>query len=111
MSDRFADVPRGQALRGSRAVAEYILSDPDKSETVAALPREEFGFVKLGRELVGYTGWIDFALAARASAGKSGQRGREGATHNPTEYAKIPDAQPVRKEVVVRTGVKLATDE
>jgi hypothetical protein len=61
MSDRFAAVPRGQALSGSRAIAEYILGDADKSDTVVALPREEFGFIKLGRELVGYTGWIDFA--------------------------------------------------
>ncbi|OLB72184.1 MAG: hypothetical protein AUI16_21200 [Alphaproteobacteria bacterium 13_2_20CM_2_64_7] len=77
-------------MRGSRAIAEYILSDPDKSETVVALPREEFGFVKLGRELIGYTGWIDFALAARASAGKRRHRERETAANNPTEYAKTP---------------------
>jgi hypothetical protein len=111
MSDRFAAVPRGQALSGSRAIAEYMLGDADKSETVVALPREEVGLIKLGRELVGYTGWIDFALAARASAGKSRQRERVGATHNTTGYAKTLDAQPVRKEVVVRTGVKLATDD
>jgi hypothetical protein len=84
MSDRFAAVPRGQALSGSRAIAEYILGDADKSDTVVALPREEFGFIKLGRELVGYTGWIDFALAARASAGKGRQREREAAANNRT---------------------------
>jgi hypothetical protein len=82
MSDRFTGVPRGQALSGSRAIAEYILGDPDKSETVVALPREEFGFIKLGRELVGYTGWIDFALAARASAGRSQRRAGQAATAN-----------------------------
>jgi hypothetical protein len=87
MLDRFAGVPRGQALSGSRAIAEYTLGDADKSETVVALPLEEFGFIKLGRELVGYTGWIDFALAARASAGKSCQREREAATHNTTGHA------------------------
>jgi hypothetical protein len=68
MADRFAGVPRGRALAGSRAIAEYMLGDGEKSETAIALPREEFGLIKLGRELVGYTGWIDFALAARASA-------------------------------------------
>jgi hypothetical protein len=62
MSDRFAGVPRGQALSGSSAISEYIFNDPSKSEVVCALPRDEFGFVKLGRELVGYTGWIDYAL-------------------------------------------------
>jgi len=83
MSDRFANVPRGQALRGSRAIADYMLSDPDKSETVAALPREEFGLVKLGRELIGYTGWLDVALAARASRGKSRRRKRDAAAAAP----------------------------
>jgi hypothetical protein len=68
MSDRFAGVSRGQALAGSRRIADYILGDPEKTETVGGLPREEFGLIKLGRELVGYTGWIDFALAARARA-------------------------------------------
>ena len=71
MSDRFAGVPRGRALAGSRRIAEYMLGDPEKTETVGGLPREEFGLIKLGRELVGYTGWIDYALAARASEGKS----------------------------------------
>jgi hypothetical protein len=83
MSDRFAGVPRGQALTGSRAIAEYMLGDPDKSETVVALPREEFGFVKLGRELIGYTGWIDVALAARASGGKSRRGKGEAAAATP----------------------------
>ena len=84
MSDRFAALPRGQALSGSRAIAEYMLGDADKSDTVIALPREEFGFIKLGRELVGYTGWIDFALAARASAGTCRPREREAAANNRT---------------------------
>jgi hypothetical protein len=75
MSDRFARVPRGRALPGSRAIAEYMFNDPEKSETVCALPRDEFGFVMLGRDLTGFTGWIDFALAARAQASKGRRRG------------------------------------
>ena len=74
MSDRFDGVARGRALRGSRAIAEYLLGDPDASEIVCALPRAEFGFVTLGRDLTGFTGWIDFALAARARAGKGRRR-------------------------------------
>ena len=74
MSDRFAGVPRGRALPGSRAIAEYMFNDPEKSETVCALPRKEFGFAKYGRELIGFTGWIDAAMAARAKAGKERRR-------------------------------------
>jgi hypothetical protein len=74
MSDRFAGVPRGRALRGSSAIAEYMLGDPDASEIVCALPRDEFGLVTLGRDLTGFTGWIDFALAARAQAGRGRRR-------------------------------------
>jgi hypothetical protein len=77
MEDRFAGVPRGQPLSGSRAIAEYILGDPDKTEIVCALPRDEFGFIKLGRELTGFTGWIDAALAARARAGNRRPRKSE----------------------------------
>ncbi len=74
MSDRFVGVARGRPLRGSRAIAEYVLGDPDASEIVCALPRDEFGFVRLGRDLTGFTGWIDFALAARARVCKGRRR-------------------------------------
>ena len=76
MSDRyrFAGVARGRPLRGSRAIAEYLLGDPDASEIVCALPRDEFGIVMLGRDLTGFTGWLDAALAARARAGKGRRR-------------------------------------
>jgi hypothetical protein len=39
MSDRFDGVARGRALRGSRAIAEYLLGDPDASEIVCASSR------------------------------------------------------------------------
>jgi hypothetical protein len=71
MSDRFAGVPRGRALRGARRIAEYMLDDETQEGIVLALPREEFGLLKLGRDLVGFSGWIDFALAVRASGGKA----------------------------------------
>jgi hypothetical protein len=74
MSDRFVGMPRGRALRGSRAIAEYMFDNPEAAEIVCALPRDEFGFVTLGRDLTGFTGWIDFALAARAQAGKGRRR-------------------------------------
>ena len=69
-SNRFEGVPRGRALPGSKAISEYIFDTPAKAETVVGLDRAEFGFVMMGRELTGYTGWIDHALAARARAGK-----------------------------------------
>ena len=73
-SNRFEGVPRGRALSGSKAISEYMFDTPTKAETVIGLDRVEFGFVMMGRELVGYTGWIDHALAARANAGKGGRR-------------------------------------
>ena len=72
--NRFAGVARGQALRGSRAIAEYLLGDADASEIVCALPRDEFGLVTLGRDLVGYSGWLDHAVAARAQTGRGRRR-------------------------------------
>jgi len=74
MSDRFADVPRGRALRGARALAEYILGDPEETEVVFALPRPEFGLVMMGRDLTGWSGWIDFALLERARNAKGRRR-------------------------------------
>jgi hypothetical protein len=71
MLDRFAGVPRGRALRGTRRIAEYLLDDETQIGVVSALPREEFGLVKIGRELIGYTGWIDHALTVRANGGKA----------------------------------------
>jgi hypothetical protein len=87
MSDRFTGIPRGRALRGSRAIAEYMLDDPDASEIVCALPGDEFGFVILGRDLTGFTGWIDHALAVRARTGKGRRRGTAAvATTTATEF-------------------------
>lgn len=77
MSDRnrFAGVKRGRALRGRRKIAEYVLDDPEAEEIVSALPRDEYGLITIGRDIVGFTGWIDAALAARAQTAK-GRRGR-----------------------------------
>ena len=86
MSDRFAGVDRGRALRGSREIAKHMLSDPEASEIVLALPRPEFGLVMIGRDLTGYTGWIDHALAERAKASK----GRRSRTHPDREDADAP---------------------
>jgi hypothetical protein len=71
VTDRFAGVARGEALRGSRRIAKHMLGDADASEIVCCLPRDEFGLVVIGRDLVGFSGWIDAALAARARASKS----------------------------------------
>jgi len=72
MADRFSRIPRGRALRGSRAIAEYMLGDPNAAETVCALPRDEFGLVTLGRDLTGF----DHALAIRARTGKGSRKAK-----------------------------------
>jgi hypothetical protein len=77
--------PRGKPLNGSREIANYIFGDPDKSEIVCALPREEYGLVKIGRELIGFTGWIDVALAARARAGTNRRRRERASTSTSSE--------------------------
>jgi hypothetical protein len=74
MSDYFAGVDRGKALRGSKAIAQYAFQDEEASEIISRLPRAEFGLLMLGRDLVGYTGWLDHALAARAQDSKSRRR-------------------------------------
>ena len=76
MADRFSRIPRGRALRGSRAIAEYMLGDANAAETVCALPRDEFGLVTLGRDLTGFTGWIDHALAIRARNAKGRRKAK-----------------------------------
>ena len=76
MSDhnRFAGVKRGRALRGRRRIAQYVLDDPEAEEIVSALPRDEYGLVMIGRELVGYSNWLDLALMARAQTAKGCRR-------------------------------------
>lgn len=81
MGDRFAGVDRGRALRGSKAIAAHMLGDPEAAEIVLALPRDEFGFVRVGRDLVGFVGWINHALAARARTAKSRRRSTSKAPH------------------------------
>jgi hypothetical protein len=88
MSDYFAGVDRGRALRGSKAIAQYLLGDDEASEIVSRLPRAEFGLLMLGRDLVGFTGWLDHALAARAQTGH-GRRGRA------TPKVKAEQADPI----------------
>lgn len=83
MSDRFDGVDRGRPLRGSRAIAGYVLGDENASEIALALPRPEFGLLMIGRDLTGYTGWIDHALAERARTSK----GRRRRTHSQREDA------------------------
>jgi hypothetical protein len=74
LSNRFAGVKRGRALRGSSSIAAYVLDDPQAGEIVLSLPRDEFGLIVLGRELTGFSGWIDFALTERARRAKSRSR-------------------------------------
>ena len=77
MAKRFAGVPRGRALSGSKAISAYMFNTPKKAETVVGLDRAEFGLLIIGRELTGFTGWIDHALARRAGVtGKNRRRSK-----------------------------------
>jgi hypothetical protein len=64
--NRFAGVPRGKPLPGSKAVARHVWNDEEKWRSAFRLPRDEFGLSIVCCELLGFTGWIDHALATRA---------------------------------------------
>ena len=64
--NRFAGVPRGRPLCGSRKIAGHVWDDEEKWRSAFRLPRDEFGLAIVCGELLGYEGWIDFALAAGA---------------------------------------------
>jgi hypothetical protein len=64
--NRFDGVARGRPLRGSREVANHVWGDDKKYRSAYRLPRDEFGLIVVCGELLGYSGWIDFALAAGA---------------------------------------------
>jgi hypothetical protein len=66
--------PRGKAVRGAHKLAEYIFGDEGADAAVRGLNRSEFGIQILAGQLVGFSGWLDAALAHRASAG--GKRSR-----------------------------------
>ncbi len=70
-------VPRGKLLDGADELAGYIYEDPGRKEFVYALPRDEFGLQILSGKLIGFSGWIDAALAARARAGTHQRRPRQ----------------------------------
>jgi hypothetical protein len=61
--NRFAGVPRGRPLPGSRAIAGHVWNDEERWRSALRLPRDEYGLAIVCGELLGYAGWIDFALA------------------------------------------------
>jgi hypothetical protein len=65
----FSNVPRGQPLRGARAIAEAIFGDERRS-SIYRIDREAFGIVMLSGQLIAYEGWIAAALAERAASGE-----------------------------------------
>jgi hypothetical protein len=64
--NRFDGVERGKPLRGSKAIARHIWDDEEKGRSAFRLPRDEFGLSVLAGELLGYEGWVDYALAVGA---------------------------------------------
>jgi hypothetical protein len=66
MSHRFAGLPRGKPLRGARAVAIYIWDDQKRYRAAYGLNREEYGIAIVAGELLGFSNWIDHALANQA---------------------------------------------
>jgi hypothetical protein len=92
MANRFAGVPRGRALSGSKAISAYMFNTPKKAETVVGLDRAEFGLVIIGRELTGFTGWIDHALARRAGATKIRRGSKSTTEREPATASAEPTA-------------------
>jgi hypothetical protein len=64
--NRFVGVPRGRPLPGSRAIARHIWNDEERRRSAFRLPRDQYGLAVVCGELLGYEGWVDFALAAGA---------------------------------------------
>ncbi len=65
--NRFAAVLRGKPLPGSRKIAGHVWGDEERWRSAFRLPRGEFGLSVVCGELLGFEGWIDHALAARAA--------------------------------------------
>jgi hypothetical protein len=60
-------------LSGADKITAYIWGEGESEPRRAyTLPRDEYGIVILAGRLTGFTGWIDFALAAAARPGKRG---------------------------------------
>jgi hypothetical protein len=64
--NRFAGVPRGRPLPGAKAIAAHIWHNEERWRSALHLPREEYGLAIVAGELLGYSGWIDYALAVAA---------------------------------------------
>jgi hypothetical protein len=64
--NRFAGVARGRPLCGSKAIAGFIWDDEARWRSAFRLPRDEYGLAVVCGELLGFTGWINHALAAGA---------------------------------------------
>jgi hypothetical protein len=71
----WANIPRGRPVRGARELALYIFDDETADSAVRGLNRSEFAIQILAGQLVGFSGWLDAALAHRASAA-GGKRAR-----------------------------------
>ena len=64
----WARIPRGRPVRGAHKLAEYIFDDENADSAVRGLDRSEFAIQILAGRLVGFSGWLDAALAHRAPA-------------------------------------------
>lgn len=66
--------PRGEILRGTRALAGYIFGNPERWRTVRSLDREQYGLVELGGELCGFKNWIDAGIASQVGKRRRGRK-------------------------------------
>jgi hypothetical protein len=64
--NRFAGVERGKPLPGSKAISRHIWHTEERWRSACQLPRDEYGLSVVAGELLGFTGWIDHALAVGA---------------------------------------------
>lgn len=75
-SNRFAGIPRGVPLAGPKAIARHVWNDERRWRSAYRLNRHEYGLSIVCGELLGFTGWIEFALAAGTSL-KRARRNRK----------------------------------
>lgn len=72
----FANIPRGEPVEGASALAEHLFRDKKKQRRIYEMDLAPYGIMNLSGRLIGWTGWINAGLAAKAKLGERQRRHR-----------------------------------